>query len=97
MQEDGLVLIDVREAHEWQAGRPAGAIHVPMGVLAANEDLVPQDKPVAFICLSGVRSGRVTAAFQQRGYDVHNVAGGFHAWFQDGLPSEPDDARVAGH
>lgn len=97
VEEDGLVLIDVREDYEWEAGRPAGAVHIPLGKLADKQSEVPSDRSVAFICLAGIRSAQAADAFRAKGYDAHNVAGGFHAWFEAGLPTEPQDARLMPH
>lgn len=97
IEEEGLVLIDVREDYEWEAGRPSGAVHIPLGKLGERQAEVPPDQPVAFICLAGMRSAQAADAFRARGYDAHNVMGGFHAWFEAGLLSEPDNARVMPH
>ena len=97
MREEGLVLIDVREDYEWEAGRPAGATHIRLGELGTSAERVPSDRPIAFICLAGMRSAQAAEAFSAKGYDAHNVTGGFHAWFEGGLPTEPDDARVMPH
>lgn len=97
MQEDGLVLIDVREQYEWDAGRVPGSRHIPLDRIASAGPEIPNDRPIAFICLGGTRSSLVTEAFRNAGYDVYNVAGGFALWFQSGLPTEPDGATVAPH
>ena len=57
----------------------------------------PEDRPVAFICLGGVRSGLVTQGFKAAGYDVYNVRGGFAAWVALGLPVEPEGGIAAPH
>ena len=97
MQEEGLLLVDVREDYEWEAGRPAGALHIELTKLDENAGRIPQDRPVAFICLAGMRSAQATQAFRAKGYDAYNVVGGFHAWFEQGLPAEPDNARLMPH
>ena len=97
IEEEGLFLVDVREDYEWEAGRPAGAVHIPLGELGRRHADVPSDRPVAFICLAGMRSAQAADAFRAQGYDAHNVAGGFHAWFEAGLPSEPENARLMPH
>jgi rhodanese-related sulfurtransferase len=95
IREEGLALIDVREDYEWEAGHVPGSLHIEMSQLGSAAAAIPSDKPVAFICLSGARSGMVATALARRGYDAYNVAGGFQAWFEAGLPTEPDDATVA--
>lgn len=83
---DGAVLLDVREADEWARGHAPQAVHVPLSELGDRLGEVPADRPVLAICHGGGRSGRVTEALTQRGYDVRNVTGGMSAWEQAGLP-----------
>ena len=97
MVEEQMDLIDVREDYEWEAGHVPGSRHVDLSRLGAVPDAVPADRPVAFICLMGARSGMVAASFRRAGYDAYNVSGGFAAWFDAGLPTEPEGAFVADH
>jgi rhodanese-related sulfurtransferase len=91
------VLVDVREPHEWDAGRIPGARHVQLEHLAARADTIPQDKRVIFQCRLGVRSAMATKAFRASGYDAVSMAGGILAWDEAGLPLEPANGRVADH
>lgn len=97
MEEEDLILVDVREQYEWDAGRVPGSQHIALDKVASAAPSIPRDHPVAFICLSGARSALVTEAFRKAGYDAYNVAGGFGLWFQAGLPTEPEGATVAPH
>jgi rhodanese-related sulfurtransferase len=91
------VLVDVREPHEWDAGRIPGARHVQLEHLASHADTIPRDKRVIFQCRLGVRSAMATKAFRASGYDALSMAGGIQAWHDAGLPLEPEDGRVADH
>jgi rhodanese-related sulfurtransferase len=91
------VLVDVREPHEWDAGRIPGARHVQLEHLASQADSIPRDKQVIFQCRLGVRSAMATKAFRASGYDALSMAGGIKAWHEAGLPMEPADGRVADH
>jgi rhodanese-related sulfurtransferase len=88
-------LIDVRRDYEYEAGHIPGARHVELNDLPANADSIPKDKPVVFYCRSGNRSGMPTEAFDQAGYDAHNLAGGINAWVDTENPLEPADGVVA--
>lgn len=79
-----VLLVDVREAHEWEAGHAAAAVHVPMGAL--TPDTLPRDRPVIAVCRVGGRSQAVAEALAGIGYDVRNTAGGMLAWQAQGLP-----------
>lgn len=91
----GAVALDVREQDEWEAGRIAGALHVPLGELAARRDEIPAGKPIIAVCRSGSRSAHVTEALARAGYDVENLAGGMKAWKRAGLPIDPADGFIA--
>ena len=97
LQSGAAVLVDVREPHEWDAGRVPGARHVQLEHLASQADTIPRDKRVIFQCRLGVRSAMATKAFRASGYDALSMAGGIQAWHDAGLPLEPEDGRVADH
>jgi rhodanese-related sulfurtransferase len=89
---NGGFLLDVREENEWQAGHAPQATLVPLTRFEAEyAERVPRDRPILAICKTGARSGRVTAALLNAGYDVVNVAGGMKAWEAEGLPVVADD------
>jgi adenylyltransferase/sulfurtransferase len=76
----GLVLVDVREPHEWNAGHLPRALHIPLGTLAARAGEVPDGKLPVFICAAGGRSMAACRFFAAQGRDVVNLAGGMNAW-----------------
>lgn len=86
-ENQGIVLVDVREKHEWNEGHIPGAVHVPRGYLELQvEEAVPdKDKTVVLYCAGGVRSLMAGATLQQMGYkNVVSMAGGFGAWKGNG-------------
>lgn len=89
------VLLDVRESEEWQAGHAPEAQHLPMSELRARLGEVARGRPILAICRSGNRSGRVTAALTEAGYEIENVRGGMKAWVKAGLPLDPPDGKIA--
>jgi rhodanese-related sulfurtransferase len=96
--DDGDVqLVDVREPHEWDAGRIAGARHIELERLASQAQTIDKDRPVVFQCRLGARSAFATQAFRAEGYDAWSMAGGLQRWHDEGLPLEPDDGSVADH
>jgi len=79
-----VLLVDVREQHEWDAGHAPDAVHVPLGEL--RQDSLPTDRPVVAVCRVGGRSGAAAEALAGAGYDVRNTTGGMLAWAAAGLP-----------
>jgi rhodanese-related sulfurtransferase len=96
MIETGDVeLVDVRRDYEYEAGHLPGARHIELNDLTANAASIPNDRPVVFYCRTGNRSGMAAEAFNQAGYDAHNLAGGITAWVDTENPLEPAEGVVA--
>ncbi len=89
-------VVDVRGRNEWEAGHLPGVPNVPVGHLAERIGELPTDRPVIVHCQSGARSAIAASVLQARGLtNVVNMAGGFGAWQQAGLPVTRDDADQA--
>ena len=90
------VLLDVREAQEWQHGHIEGAIPAPRGLVEFfadptsprhKKDLDPTGR-VIVVCASGARAALAAATLKDMGYE--NIAvldGGLKAWMAAGLPT----------
>lgn len=75
-----VVLIDVREDHEWQAGHAAEAVHLGKGILERDlEKLYPDaNTEIIMYCGGGFRSAMTCDAAQKMGYKkVHSLIGGY--------------------
>jgi rhodanese-related sulfurtransferase len=94
-----IQLVDCRENYEWEAGRIAGAVHLPLNAIMAGAGAdLDANKAIAVICRSGNRSELATMMFQARGFEAYNVEGGMEAWAAEGLPLQAADGspgRVA--
>lgn len=92
-----IVLVDVREPYEWDAGRIPGAQHIELERLASRAADVPTDRPVVFMCRLGVRSAMAMQAFRASGWDAYHLGGGIQRWADEGMPLEPEGGHVAEH
>ena len=97
LAEDAIVLIDVREPYEHDAGRIEGARHIEIPHLTAAAAELDQSRPIVFYCRSGARSAMTTQAFRASGFEAFNLTGGLLAWVAKGLPIVPEDGSVADH
>jgi rhodanese-related sulfurtransferase len=75
-----VVLLDVREDHEWQAGHAAEAAHLGKGIF--ERDLEKQypdtSSEIIMYCGGGFRSALTCEAAQKMGYrKVHSLIGGY--------------------
>lgn len=82
-----LVVLDVREDHEWAAGHIDGATHIPLGQVPARVGELDPSVRTLVICHLGGRSARATQWLHAQGHDVVNVEGGMEAWEQAGRPT----------
>ena len=83
------VLLDVREDHEWSAGRAAEAGHLGKGILERDlEKLYPDaSTEILMYCGGGFRSAMSCDAAQKMGYrNVHSIIGGYKAMVAAGWP-----------
>jgi len=92
---DGAQLVDVRAEHEWEAGRIAGAKHIPLAELGERADEIDKGRPVVLYCRGGNRSTMAAEALAEAGYDAVKLSEGIVGWADEGLPLEPEDGTVA--
>ena len=93
--EAGAQLIDVRTEHEWEAGRIAGATHLPLAELPQRAGEIDKERPVVLYCRGGNRSTMAAAALAEAGYDATKLSEGIVGWAEAEPPLAPDDGYVA--
>ena len=91
MMDDGaqLIVVDVREAHEYAAGHLEGAVHIGKGVL--ERDIEKQDwdddARIVLYCGGGFRSALAAKSVQEMGWtNVLSLWGGWRGIQAEGLP-----------
>ncbi len=86
--EDGsIVLVDVREPHEFAAGHIPNSISNPLSRFDPSALPVVGGKRIVFSCASGVRSMRAIEFAQGAGLDLNeHYKGGFKEWSAAGEP-----------
>src|SRR3954464_3664202 len=81
---NGVVLVDVRESEEWDAGHIPGAKHVPRGYLESRIEggVAGRDQRFVISCASGQRSALAAHTLrEQLGYEnVASMNGGITLW-----------------
>jgi hydroxyacylglutathione hydrolase len=80
------LVVDVRQANEYEAFHVPGSIHITAGSLPDRLDELPRDHPIVTICAAGLRAGVAASILRSSGFEnVSWVASGVPAW------------RAAGH
>lgn len=85
--EKGFTVIDVREPFEWEQGRIANAVHIPLNTLLARAHELITDDNIIFVCAEGIRSAvacEVAAAIGRT--NLYNLEGGTVAWTRANNP-----------
>lgn len=76
-----LLLVDVREPREFEAGHLAGAVNIPLAEIGDRLREIPIDAAPVFICRSGARSLVASGIAVRAGRPgVCNLEGGLLAW-----------------
>jgi len=87
---DEIVLIDVREPHEWEIARIPGAQLIPMNDVPARISEIPQSGNVLVYCKVGARSAEVLKFLHQVGLtNTKHLAGGIESYAAQIDPSIP--------
>src|SRR5688572_22405097 len=84
-----VVLMDVREDHEWQKDHAAEAVHLGKGILERDLEKLYPDKNTEIImyCGGGFRSALTADVAQKLGYKkVSSLIGGYKGLIAAGWP-----------
>jgi len=85
-----LAIIDVREPHEYQICRIAGAVLMPMRELPSRVNELDPAAELIVHCRSGVRSGNAVLWLRSQGFTrARNLTGGILEWIDKVDPSQP--------
>jgi rhodanese-related sulfurtransferase len=86
--EDGsMLLVDVREPHEFAAGHIPNAVSHPLSTFDPAVLPARDGRRIVFSCASGVRSVRAIEFAQAAGLDLReHYKGGFKDWSASGEP-----------
>ena len=87
MDDDELIILDVREEKERNAGFLSNDLNIPMGQVKAKMDSLDKSKNILVYCKSGTRSDRIADILSKNDFQkVSSLKGGFNAWLKAELP-----------
>jgi len=85
----GAVVLDVRDAGEYETGHIIDARNVPAKEVSDRADTLKKykEKPVLICCETGMTSGTAAKALRALGFNkVATLKGGLRSWRQENLP-----------
>ncbi|WP_332699493.1 rhodanese-like domain-containing protein [Bosea sp. (in: a-proteobacteria)] len=89
LANDSILIVDVREPHEFAAGHIPGSVSRPLSQFNPADLPDLPGKRVVLSCAAGVRSLRAMEFAQSAGLDVDShYIGGFKDWVMHGEPVE---------
>lgn len=79
---EGIMLVDVREQEEWDAGHIEGALLWPLSrILKGEYPDLDQNAEIILHCQKGLRSQQAAQILKAQGYfEVSSMSGGYEAW-----------------
>ena len=87
MDDENLIILDVREKKERKAGYIKGDLHIPLSDVKNKLDELDKNKSILVYCRSGSRSGHIAGLLTRNEYEkVYNLKGGIQAWKRAKLP-----------
>ena len=89
MDDDDLIILDVREEKERKIGFLSNDINIPMGQVKTKMDTLDKSKNILVYCKSGTRADRIADILSKNDFQkVSSLKGGFNAWLKADLPIE---------
>lgn len=79
VDENGGVLLDVREPAEWVQGTLPDSVMISLAFLPASLNKLDSERPVLVVCRSGNRSMVAAEFLARNGYQAANLVGGLTA------------------
>lgn len=75
VQDESIVLIDVRDKEEYESGHIPRSINIPYTEIE-NEVDYDKDKPIAVYCRTGKRSKKAALSLEKMGYTkIYDIGG----------------------
>lgn len=89
IRDNDVVLIDVREPCEFEAGHIKGALLFPLTYFDPGSLPDVDPEKTVFYCAAGVRSAQALSLCQRAGLGFcTHLEGGINSWSAEGLPTE---------
>ncbi len=94
-EAEGMNVLDVRKASEFNAQHVIGAQSFPLDFINSNMSEVSRDKRYFLHCAGGYRSMITASILKSRGFnDVVNIKGGFKALVETDLPMTEFEEQI---
>ncbi|MGZ8135785.1 MAG: rhodanese-like domain-containing protein [Methylococcaceae bacterium] len=80
-QQDTLLLLDVREPHEFKYAHIANSVLIPLNQIPQRVNELDSNQEIVVICHHGMRSQQAALYLDRYGFkNIANLTGGIDAW-----------------
>ncbi len=89
INRQNAVMLDLREAKEYEGGHLPNALHIPLSQLSSRAAELSKltSRPLIAYCDRGNKSRALGPTLAKLGFaEVYTLRGGVHAWTEAGLP-----------
>ena len=80
IENDNLLILDVRTSKEFIESHIEGAINIPHDLVENQLDQIDISKTILVYCGVGSRSAYVSEMLSKRGYEVYNMYEGYNIY-----------------
>lgn len=96
LDQEDVLLIDVRERHEHLAQSIEGDLLIPLSSFSAADVPATKGKKIVFYCRSGIRSKTACrlCSTERPKEEIYNLEGGINKWKNQGLPCLQEKERA---
>lgn len=85
LADGSLLLVDIREPYEFNAGHIPGSLSLPLSQFDPSALPAEPRSRTVFVCAAGVRSEKLLLALQEAGYEFReHYRGGLKDWASAG-------------
>ena len=89
VNNEGAVVVDVRDAKDFETGHIVGAVNIPHAAIESRVDELAKyrEQPVVIACKMGQHSGAAGTVLRKAGFEnVARLTGGVAEWRNQNLP-----------
>ena len=76
------LVIDIRRQEEYEKETYPGALHIFWEEFDERIQEIPKGEPVYLICHTGAKSDELTIKWNDKGYELYSLEGGFAAYLR---------------
>ncbi|GEM_PF-4611490 len=76
VEDEGALLLDVREAYRRERWPVGATLQRPLGLLLADDSGLPRDRALLVVTEEGETARLAAAVLKERGYEAYAVEGG---------------------